>query len=178
MMYYSIFSTIVFFSTHNTIKYGILDNQEDSVILNQSAIDRGLFKSTSFKKKLSLIQKNQTTSQDDIFIKPDPKKVEGIRHASYDKLNERGFIPQETDVVNGDIVLAKISPIQPVGNSTKTFKDNSEAYKSNVPGVVDKNYTGILNHEGYEMRKMRIRSMRTPQIGDKVNNLPQLIVKY
>jgi DNA-directed RNA polymerase II subunit RPB2 len=143
-------------------------NQEDSVIVNQSAIDRGLFRSTSFKKKLSLIQKNQTTSQDDVFIKPDPKKVEGMRYGSYDKLNEQGYVPKETKITNGDIILAKVSPIQPVGNSLKTFKDNSESYKSHIDGTVDDVYTNILNHEGYEMRRMRIRSERIPHIGDKV----------
>jgi DNA-directed RNA polymerase II subunit RPB2 len=37
-------------------------NQEDSVLLNQSAIDRGLFRSTSVKKYMATITKNQNTS--------------------------------------------------------------------------------------------------------------------
>ena len=90
-----------------------------------------------------------------------------MRHGSYDKLNEKGYVPEETSIVKGDIILAKVSPIQPVGQTNKTFKDNSEVYKENVPGKVDKVWTGILNADGYEMRKMRIRSERTPVIGDK-----------
>jgi len=142
-------------------------NVEDSVIINQSAVDRGLFRSTSFRKSITTIQKNQSTSQDDIFIKPDPSKVTGIRHGSYDKLNEKGFVPEETKIINGDIIIGKVSPIQPIGNSLKTFKDNSESYKSHAPGIVDKVWTKIYNNEGYEMRKMRIRSERIPRIGDK-----------
>jgi DNA-directed RNA polymerase II subunit RPB2 len=41
-------------------------------------------------------------------------------------------------------------------------------YKSNVPGVIDKVWTNIYDNDGYEMYKMRIRSLRTPKIGDKM----------
>jgi DNA-directed RNA polymerase II subunit RPB2 len=90
-----------------------------------------------------------------------------MRHGSYEKLNDRGFVPEEVNIDDGDIIMAKISPIQPVGSSNKTFKDNSEQFKSHVPGAIDKVWTGIHNHEGYEMRKMRVRSERIPIIGDK-----------
>ncbi len=119
------------------------------------------------KKHIASIQKNQSTSQDDVFMKPDPTKVTGMRHGSYDKLNDRGFVPEETKIENGDIIIGKVSPIQPVGNSNKTFKDSSEVYRSHVPGVIDKVYTNIYNSDGYEMRKVRTRSERKPRNGDK-----------
>lgn len=143
-------------------------NQEDSVIVNKSAVDRGMFRAKYLKKYITTIQKNQSTSADDVFEKPDKSKVAGMKQASYDKLNDKGYVPEETRIENGDIIMAKISPIQPIGNSNKTFKDNSEAFKSHVPGRVDRVWTGIYNHEGYEMRKMRIRSERIPIIGDKM----------
>lgn len=142
-------------------------NQEDSLIFNKSSLDRGLFRSANLKKHISSIQKNQSTSQDDIFMKPDPTKVTGMRHGSYDKLNDRGFVPEETKIENGDIIIGKVSPIQPVGNSNKTFKDNSEIYRSHAPAVIDKVYTNIYNSDGYEMRKVRTRSERIPRTGDK-----------
>ncbi|ARF09480.1 DNA-directed RNA polymerase subunit beta [Indivirus ILV1] len=142
-------------------------NQEDSNFMSKAAIDYGLFRSTSVKKYMTTIQKNQSTSQDDIFIKPDRSQVAGMRHGSYDKLNEKGYAPEETRLENGDILIGKVSPIQAVGNSNKLFKDSSEHYKSHIPGTVDKVYTDIFNHEGYEMRKVRVRSERVPIIGDK-----------
>lgn len=142
-------------------------NQEDSVLLNQSAIDRGLFRSTSVKKAIATITKNQNTSQNDSFMKPDPLRVTGMGTGSYDKLNEKGFVPEETKVENGDIIIGIVSPIPQVGNSDKIYKDKSEVYKSHVPGRIDKVYSGVYNHEGYEMMKVRIRSERTPVIGDK-----------
>lgn len=100
-------------------------------------------------------------------MKPDPTKVTGMRHGSYDKLNDKGYVPEETVIVNGDIIIGKVSPIQPSGNNNKMYKDSSEVYKSHASGVIDKVYTGIYNNEGYEMMKCRVRSMRVPTIGDK-----------
>lgn len=144
-------------------------NQEDSVILNQTAIDRGMFRSENLKKYMATIQKNQTTTEDDMFTKPDPDLVTGITGSSYDKLNEQGYVPEETELTNGDVIFGKVTPIQNYGGtSNKKYKDSSEVFKSYVPGTVDRVYTNILNSEGYEVRKASIRSMRIPHIGDKM----------
>ena len=142
-------------------------NQDDSIVFNQTSIDRGLFRSTSLKKYMSHIQKNQSTSQDDIFMKPDETKLTGARHAVYDKLNDKGYVPEETLVENGDVIIGKVTPIQPAPGSNKYFKDSSEIYKSQEPAIIDRVFTGIYDSEGYEMIKIRTRSERVPKIGDK-----------
>lgn len=147
-------------------------NMEDSLIFNKSSIDRGMFRSTSLKKYLSIIQKNQSTAQDDLFMKPDPTKVTGMRHGSYDKINEKGYAPEESKINNNDVLICKVSPIQPVYSDTerkemKIYKDNSEVYKGHASAVVDRVWTDIYNNEGYKMIKTRIRSERVPRIGDK-----------
>jgi len=142
-------------------------NQEDSIIFNQSAIDRGVFRADSLKKHESEILKNPSTSQDDIFTKPDRNKVTGMKQGNYDKLNEKGYAPEETILNNEDIMIGKISPIQPTGNNNKVYKDSSTIFKSNVQGVVDRVHTGVYNAEGYEMYNMRVRMERKPISGDK-----------
>ena len=142
-------------------------NQDDSIIFNQTAIDRGLFRSTSLKKWNAKIEKNQSTSQDDIFMKPDITKLTGTRHAVYEKLNDKGYVPEETSVENGDVIIGKVTPIQPAPGSNKCFKDSSEIYKSQEPAIIDKVFTGIYDSEGYEMIKIRTRSERIPKTGDK-----------
>ena len=142
-------------------------NQEDSIVFNQSAIDRGLYRSTSYEKYQSILKKNQSSSQDEIFMKPDPTKVSGMRPGSYEKLNERGFIPEETIISHGDVLIGKVSPIQQIEGSNKIYKDNSETYKQQVDGVVDKVYSDIKTPDGYEMKKMKVRSERIPTVGDK-----------
>lgn len=142
-------------------------NQEDSIIINQSAIDRGLLGADTFKKYGSEILKNPSTSQDDIFTKPDRNKVTGMKQGNYDKLNDKGFVPEETPIDNEDAIIGKISPIQPTGNNNKVYKDSSEIFKTNVPGVIDRVHTGVYNAEGYEMYNIRVRMERKPIPGDK-----------
>lgn len=142
-------------------------NQDDSIIFNQTSIDRGLFRSISLKKYSSKIEKNQSTSQDDVFMKPDITKLTGTRHAVYDKLNDKGYVPEETIVENGDVIIGKVTPIQPAQNSNKCYKDSSEIYKSQETAIIDKVFTGIHDSEGYEMIKIRTRSERIPKTGDK-----------
>lgn len=143
-------------------------NQEDSIIFNQSAIDRGIFRADTLKKYHGEIQKNPSTSQDDIFTKPDRNKVTGMKQGNYDKLNDKGFAPEETIIDNEDIIIGKISPIQPTGNNNKVYKDSSEIFKTNVQGVIDRVHTGVYNAEGYEMYNVRVRMERKPISGDKM----------
>ena len=142
-------------------------NEEDSIIFNQSSIDRGTLRTDSIRKYHSEILKNPSTSQDDMFVKPDRNKVTGMKQGNYDKLNEKGFLEEETIVNNEDIIIGKISPIQPTGNNNKVYKDSSEIYKSNVQGVIDKIHNNIYSSDGYEMHNLKIRMERKPMIGDK-----------
>ena len=145
-------------------------NQEDSVVINEAAIKRDLFNADTLKKYNSEIVKNPSTSQDDIFIKPDPNKVTGMKQGNYNKLNDNGYAPEETIIENQDIIIGKVSPIQPTGNNNKVYKDNSEQFKSNVEGVIDRVHTGVYNNDGYEMYNVRVRMEREPIIGDKFSN--------
>ncbi len=143
-------------------------NQEDSIIMNETAIQRGIFRADTLKKYHSEILKNPSTSQDDIFTKPDRNKVTGMKQGNYDKLNDKGFAPEETIIDNEDIIIGKISPIQPTGNNNKVYKDSSEIFKTNVQGVIDRVHTGVYNAEGYEMYNVRVRMERKPISGDKM----------
>jgi DNA-directed RNA polymerase II subunit RPB2 len=96
-------------------------NQEDSKLVNKSAVDRGLLNATALKKEDESIEKNPTTSQDDIFMRPDKTKTVGMKDANYEKLNEKGYVPEETVLTNGDVMIGKVSPIQ--GDSDKKYID-------------------------------------------------------
>lgn len=144
-------------------------NVEDSIIVNKTFCDRGGFRADSVRKYNSKVEKNPSTSQDDVFMKPDRNKVTGMSRGNYEKLNEKGYIPEETPIVNGDVLIGKVSPIQPTSDN-KVYKDKSEMFKSNVPGVVDRVHKNIFNNDGYEMYSMRVRMERPPIIGDKFSN--------
>jgi DNA-directed RNA polymerase beta subunit len=121
----------------------------------------------ALKKYEEKLKKNQSTSQDEKFVKPDRNQVTGMSdYEKYNKLNEDGYVPEETQVVDGDMVIGKVTPIEP-GTTGKVFKDSSHPYKGTLPATVDRVLTGIYDSEGYEIYKMRMRSERRPNIGDK-----------
>ena len=144
-------------------------NQEDSIIMNKSAVDRGLFQSTYFRTYKEQNNKNHSNGEEEYFIKPD-ESIRGNKPYNYSKLNDDGFIPENTFVQTGDIIIGKCMPCK---NGTMiTHKDNSIPLKNNEKGFVDKNcyndkYFTNINGDGYNFCKVRLRSVRTPTIGDK-----------
>ena len=142
-------------------------NQEDSILMNQGAIDRGLFATTIYHTEKD---EDKNIIRDEIVrCKPDPKKTRGIKYGDYSKLNAQGFIPENTFVENRDVIIAKIVPIKENRNDpTKTIKyeDQSKTYRTTEESYIDKNYTG-RNGDGYNFAKVRVRTFRKPVIGDK-----------
>ena len=60
-------------------------NQEDSIILNQSAIDRGLFRSTFYR---SYKEGEKKSEKEEKFMNPDRKYTKNMKPCNYDKLDE------------------------------------------------------------------------------------------
>lgn len=148
-------------------------NQEDSVILNKSAVDRGLFSSTFYRTYKENCSKNHSNGEEEFFTHPDTKATKGIKPFNYDKLNDDGFVPENTYVDSNDIIIGKCMP-QKV-DSTITYKDTSISLKNNETGFVDRNcygdkYFTNVNGDGYTFSKIRIRNTRVPTIGDKFSS--------
>jgi DNA-directed RNA polymerase beta subunit len=137
-------------------------NQEDSIMVNQSALDRGLFTSTYYKAMRDVCSKNHSTGEEEIFA--NPSNMTSTKPYSYNKLNDDGFISKNTYVNGNDVIVGKIMPKKV--NGVITYQDNSLSMKSNDDGYVDMNYSGI-NSDGYKFCKIRIRKNRKPEIGDK-----------
>lgn len=144
-------------------------NQEDSLLMNNSAIEKGLFRAQALKKNSEKITKNPASSQTGIFMKPDSNKVDNLKDANYDKLTEGGYVDVETTIVDGDVIIGIVNPKPGNSDKIKPYKDSSVIYKSLVPGTVDKVITGV-NTDGYPIIKLRIRSERIPMVGDKFSS--------
>ena len=145
-------------------------NQEDSVLINQASIDRGLFMATIYHTEKD---EDKNIIRDEIIrCKPDPSKTRSIKYGNYEKLNNHGFINENERVENRDIIIAKIVPIKENKNDlTKVIKyeDQSKTFRTNEESYVDKNYTN-RNGDGYNFAKVRIRTLRKPTIGDKFSS--------
>jgi hypothetical protein len=137
-------------------------NQEDSIMVNQSALDRGLFTSTYYKAMRDVCNKNHSTGEEELFT--NPTNISSQKPYSYEKLNEDGFVSKNTYVNGNDVIVGKVMPKK--ANGVITYQDSSLTMKANDDGYVDMNYNGI-NSEGYKFCKVRIRKNRKPEIGDK-----------
>ena len=142
-------------------------NQEDSVLINKAAIDRGLFLATIYHTEKD---EDKNIIRDEIIrCKPDPSKTKAIKHGNYSKLNAHGFIPENMEVENRDIIIAKVVPIKENRNDpTKVIKyeDQSKSFRTTEETYIDKNYSG-RNGDGCNFAKTRVRITRKPVIGDK-----------
>jgi DNA-directed RNA polymerase II subunit RPB2 len=154
-------------------------NQEDSIIVNQSAIDRGMFMSTCYYTVKDHCMKNHSTGEEELYMRPNVETestkgvIKNLKPFNYDKLNENGFVSENTYVSNGDILIGKCMPHKT--DDVIINKDNSHVIKGNQSGYVDKccandQYFKNTNADGYTFAKIRIRSMRSPIIGDKLSS--------
>lgn len=164
-------------------------NQEDSVIMSQSAIDRGLFRSV-FYRSFRDEEKRPLAGLKERFEVPNRMECVQMKPGSYDKLEEDGLVAEGTPIFGGDLLVGKTTPNVAPGatnedinalNQTggmsmmssltgeKIKKCLSHAAKSTEKGVVDK-VMMATNEDGARFVKVRLRSVRKPQIGDKFSS--------
>ncbi|CAN8275378.1 unnamed protein product [Cochlearia groenlandica] len=147
-------------------------NQEDSIIMNQSSIDRGFFRSLSFRSYRDEEKKMGTLVKEE-FGRPDRANTMGMRPGSYEKLDNDGLAPPGTRVSCEDVIIGKTTPIsqdEAQGQASRyTRRDHSTNLRHNETGMVDQVLL-TTNADGLRFVKVRVRSVRIPQIGDKFSS--------
>ena len=145
-------------------------NQEDSILVNKGSIDRGLFNATIYHTEKD--EDKKINGDEEIRCKPDPSKTKGMKFGNYDKVNNKGLVPENTFIENRDIIIAKVVPIKENRNDhTKLIKyeDHSKIHRTTEESYIDKNFID-RNGDGYCIAKVRIRTSRKPVIGDKLSS--------
>lgn len=143
-------------------------NQEDSIIVNEAAIQRGLFRSTVLKCYKD--EEKNLGSDAETFGPPLPNTT-GARRANYDKIQEDGMPAVGGSVENSDIIICKRMSVTALGadKRSKTLVDHSTILSACEAMRVHTVFM-TSNKDGARMMRIRLYAIRTPQIGDKFSS--------
>ncbi|MFH1452022.1 MAG: DNA-directed RNA polymerase subunit B'' [archaeon] len=144
-------------------------NIEDATVLNKGSVDRGFGRSSRFRPYTS-VELNYAGGLKDEIVIPE-KDVSGYRtEESYRFLEDDGVVYPEAELVEGEVVIGKISPPKFLSEareiSIQTKKENSSAIRQGETGVVDAIFV-TQDKEGNKIVQVRTRELRVPEIGDK-----------
>jgi len=145
-------------------------NQEDSLIVNKQALERGLFRSVKYQT----YKDEERTNGADAEKFENPQRIEecaGMRIGCYDKLSDTGFPRIGTSINSGDVIIGKTIATSEIGEGVrKTVKrDRSVIVKHSENAFIDAIMTSE-NRDGSILAKVRTRVTRTPIIGDKLSS--------
>jgi len=147
-------------------------NMQDGVVINKSAVERGLLRAAMFKTYESE-ERRYPGGQRDKFEIPAPT-VNGYRdETAYKYLDEDGLIVPGVSVKGRDVLVGKTSPprfleeVSAFGVAEEKKRESSITLKAEEEGMVD---TVMLTQtpSGDKLVKIRIRDIKVPENGDKL----------
>ncbi len=146
-------------------------NMEDAIIFNKSAVQRGLGNSSFYRIYKAECKQYLGGSKDRLTI-PEAG-IRGYHGAdSYRQLESDGLIANEAEVKGGDILIGKTSPprfmeeYRGLEVRGPQLRDTSIGVRPNELGVVDAVFI-TKDIEGSQLVKVKVRSNRIPELGDK-----------
>ena len=144
-------------------------NQEDSLILNKTSIERGMFQSLYYR---SYEEKEENTGTRRIYF-GNPENYNDIKKSkiiNYDKLDTNGIVKEGYYVTDNDAIVGNIGEeVNSSGNIVK--KVSGKCIKFATSGIVDK-VVVVKNKDNLRTAKVRIRKNKIPTVGDKYASRP------
>ena len=154
-------------------------NQEDSVILNDSALNRGMFNTIYYhsydiqEEVVNMIAQTHTEFGNVVTNPRFRETVVRQEGKDYSKLDGDGIIAVGSDVTEDTILVGIVTPLTKEGQVTK-YNDKSVKPKRGQLGRVDAvyRYTQSVRGIGNSMMvlrgvKIRVAEKRVPALGDK-----------
>lgn len=173
----------------------VADNQEDSVVINKSSIERGMFQLVQYKNIDESEKKGDSYSTESICVPPPSKTKRGSekldekdpeyfkrKYANYSMLEtkcthvectedechrscRKGVIKLGMKIKKGDVLVGKI-----ITKNSKSGEitriDVSRIAQDDEEGIIDRIFATITPN-GYKMIKIVIRNEKIPEVGDK-----------
>ena len=143
-------------------------NVEDAMLINESALERGLFRTTyytTYDEKEEKVQ-SESGTKESLFmnIEKCPNVIGTKPGYQYDKLDEFGMILEGTEVDDKTVLIGMTTMVDP---KSGIHEDGSKTPKKGQLGIVDKSFM-TDGEEGSRLAKVRVREIRIPAIGDKM----------
>jgi DNA-directed RNA polymerase subunit B len=146
-------------------------NMEDAIIFNKGAVQRGLGHSSFFRVYKAVCKQYLGGSKDRLTV-PEAG-IRGYHGAdAYRMLEVDGLIATEGEVRGGDILIGKTSPprfmeeYRGLEVRGPQLRDTSVGVRPTEVGVVDQVFI-TKDIEGSQLVKIKVRSNRVPELGDK-----------
>ncbi len=146
-------------------------NMNDAIVMNRSAIDRGLGRSV-FLRTYSAEERRYPGGQKDNFETPQEYVQGYLGPEAYSKIDSNGLISPEEPVEANSVLVGKSSPprflkeISALDVETEKRRESSLTVRSNEEGIVD----SVMLSEtlsGNKVVKIKVRKTNIPEIGDK-----------
>ena len=156
-------------------------NQEDSILLNEGSLKRGMFQTTyyhsydfeedSIEKGMKEGERSMVVLRSTEFgnVATDPKYRETVTRKegyNYELLDSDGIIKQGVEIDEKTILVGKVHPVTNSAGVTTGYRDVSEVPKRGQVGFVDAVYR-YVNRDGLRAVKIRVAEHRVPVLGDK-----------
>ena len=140
-------------------------NQEDSLIINKSSVDRGMFDCVNMTYDKIDVEQNE------IVCKPDPSNTSDIKsYCNYEKLFD-GIVREGTFVQEGDCLVGKVAKLQKneIKDPNIIYTDRSMVYRKKEPAYVWK-VIHSPNYDERELIKIVFKTYRQVELGNKFSS--------
>lgn len=155
-------------------------SQEDSIVRNKASVDRGSGRITVYRVFKATCRK-RGSGDVEVFEHPMWKgkestyaKCSGLRGGiNYDKIGVDGTPEEGTPLRNNDVIIGRVSnSTEIIGDQTRTIRQDRSIILTCEPQevyYVDKVMLS-LTKEGARTIRVRLRTTRIPQEGDKISS--------
>lgn len=137
-------------------------NQEDSTIVNQASVDRGVFNGCKFDFEQTELEQKEELGQ------PDITKTDGIKSSNYGKLIN-GIVQPGTLLEENDVIIAKYMHIPKNAVTQNLYVDRSIVYRDTEPAIIQSVIVS-RNEDGNRIVKVAYRKIRPLDVGDKMSS--------
>ena len=149
-------------------------SQEDAIVRSQASIDRGSGRITVHRVFKAVVHKI-SSSDYEAFESPvntqNAQACIGIRaECDYSKIDINGLLCEGTYVHNGDVLIGRVVyTTDDSGNRVRRDRSIIMTCEDSEDFIVDRVMV-TTNRDGFRQVRVRVRSMRVPQVGDKISD--------